>query len=168
MFSPMHSLTNRMWVSLKVWVVWQSVSSPWSTGTTCSLHLRRLSKRTQWCGCSAELISTRSSRSSSTWCSVSSSPSSQTLTRPSRYYQLNLLWLVFLHGLVISTCSNTMDCNAYMDASLKRLANVSNSCYPLSSYYILSPLPKKNTNNIINTFSYYWIYSLKEEVLLVI
>lgn len=83
---PEVMVSRFLWFSLKALVVWQSVSSLWSTGTICFQRSLSSSRRTQWCGCSAELISIRSYLSSFTWCSVSSSPSSQTHTRPSRYH----------------------------------------------------------------------------------
>lgn len=71
--------------SLRAWVLWRSVCSPWWTATTCLPPSLSWRTKTLWCGSSAGLTSTPSSPCSSTWCCRSSSPSSLTPTRPSRY-----------------------------------------------------------------------------------
>lgn len=63
----------------------QNASSHSSTGMTCMPPFWCWGKMATWCGSSADSTSTLSSPCSSTWCSASSSLSSLTPMRPSRF-----------------------------------------------------------------------------------
>lgn len=85
-------VSSSMCPSSRAWVAWRSASSPWWTVTTCSLPSPSWRTKTRWCGSLAGLTSTPSSPCSFTWCCRSSSPSSRTPMRPSRYWGRRNLW----------------------------------------------------------------------------